>query len=89
MDQSAANEVNDFQLIALLQVDLSPLIAACDFTVKFDGHSVRFHVEKFDEAGQRKGSLEVSGLPIDLDLHWRNYASTLRSRNLRVALRPA
>jgi hypothetical protein len=51
---AAANELNDFQTVAVFKKGLRPAAAGGDFAVEFYGDAVRFHVERFDQCRQRE-----------------------------------
>jgi len=48
--RSAADEVNDFEAVSIVQWSLRPLLARDDFAVQFDGYAVRLHAEARDES---------------------------------------
>src|ERR1039458_6109629 len=56
---AAADEVDDFEAVAIFQDGLRPAFAGGDFTVEFDGYAVGFHAQGFDEGGQRKSERDV------------------------------
>ena len=58
----AADEVDDFQTVAVFEDDLRPVIAGGDFAVKFDRYSIGFHPQGFEQGCERK---EVGGLGIE------------------------
>jgi hypothetical protein len=47
--RSAADEVDDFQTVSVVQWSLRPLVAGDDFAVQFDGYAVGLHAETCDE----------------------------------------
>jgi hypothetical protein len=49
MRRSAADEVDDFEAVSVVQWSLRPLVAGDDFAVQFDGYAVGLHAERFDE----------------------------------------
>ena len=86
---ATTNEMHDLELITFVELKLSPTVARGDLAVQFDCNAIRLHPQTLDEAGESNRSIELLDVPIDLDFHEPDYASTLRKRNLRVALRPA
>jgi hypothetical protein len=47
--RSAADEVDDFQAVSVVQWSLRPLVAGDDFAVQFDCYPVGLHAEPGDE----------------------------------------
>ena len=45
---TAADEVDDFQAVAVFEDGLRPAVAGRDFQVEFDGDAVGLHVEVLD-----------------------------------------
>jgi len=43
--RSAADEVDDFQTVSVVQWSLRPLVAGHDLAVQFDGYAVWLHAE--------------------------------------------
>jgi hypothetical protein len=51
---AAADEVDDFQAVAVFQQRLRPTVTRHDGVVEFDGHAVGLHVERFDQGYEGK-----------------------------------
>ena len=68
MRRSAADEVDDFEAVSVVQWSLRPLVARHDFAVQFDGYTVGLHAEMLDERAQGFGGRGL-GLAIDGQLH--------------------
>jgi hypothetical protein len=49
MRRSAADEVDDFEAVSVVQWGLRPLVAGDDLAVQFYGYAVGLHAERFDE----------------------------------------
>ena len=47
--RSAADEMDDFQAVSVVQWSLRPLVAGDDLAVEFDGYAVGLHAESGDE----------------------------------------
>ena len=84
----AADEMDYLQAVAFGKLGLWPLLARDDVVVKFDGDSIGFHSHVFDERREGQGRVKIAGFTIDFDFHCSSHSS-LRRRNLRVAVRPA
>ena len=72
---SAADEVDDLQLIAIGQLGCGPLLPRDDVAIPFHGHAILLHAELFDQHRQGDRS-EALFLPVDDDFHcndFRNY----------------
>lgn len=102
--------MDNLQPVAIRELSLGPVLTGDDLAIHFDRDPVRLHAQRFDQPGERKRSIEVTRLAIDLDFHTglifagknlkrqargilreelsRSGYSTLRRRNLRVAVRP-
>lgn len=100
--QSAADEVDDFEAVAIFEDGFRPDITGGDFAVEFDGDAVGLHVEGFDQGRQRElgGRRRVSKsalFSIDVKFHFVDFLtpgtdfrySLLRRANLRVTVRPS
>jgi hypothetical protein len=74
---SAADKVDDFQLIAFGQVSCGPLFPRHDVAIQFHSHAILLHAELFDQQSQCKGSKGLFLAVYDY-FHW------IDSRNLRV-----
>jgi hypothetical protein len=72
LSTSAADEVNDFQLIAFVEWGLGPAISWHNVTIQFNGYAVRLHAEDFHKRLKCESSsrlLDLALFPIDLQLH--------------------
>ena len=78
--------MHDFQLISIFQFRLGPAVAGHDFTVEFDGDSVRLHAEFVDERAQR---MRGSGTALAIDRQVHRMICKLGSLAGLVELRPA
>ena len=65
---SAADKVDDFEAVSVVQWSLRPLVAGDDFAVQFDGYSVGLHAEMLYECAQGFGGRGL-GFAIDCQLH--------------------
>jgi hypothetical protein len=68
--RAAADEMNDFELVILVQDCVSPTVARDNVAVQFDGHAVSLHAERFHQ--RRKGGnrgVESLLFPIDVEFH--------------------
>ena len=52
MRRSAADEVDDFQAVSVVQWSLRPLVAGDDFAVQFYSYAVGLHAEACNERAQ-------------------------------------
>ena len=88
---SAADEVDDFQLVAFVEWGLGPAISWHNVTIQFNGYAVRLHAESFHKSSEGKtgGTIwEVPLFPIDLKFHFTdarvNADGVSRSENSRI-----
>lgn len=51
---SAADEVHDFEMVSLAELDLGPAVTGHDVTVQLYGDAVGFHAEEIYERGERE-----------------------------------
>jgi hypothetical protein len=80
---AAANKMDYFQLISVLEWSGLPLSAGNDLPIEFDCHPVRFHAEMFDERCHGKPVGQVTLLAIDLQFHGFGRPSPLSSLSER------
>jgi hypothetical protein len=76
--RAAADEVDDFQAVAVFEDSLRPAVARGDFAVEFDGDAVGFHGEGFDqsrqgELGGRRRGFKIALFSIDVQFHGFNF----------------
>ncbi len=74
--RTAADEVDDFEAVAFVQLSFRPAIARDDVAVEFDSDAIGFHAELLDEVCDRERGANVEGfwLAVDVDVHaelWR------------------
>lgn len=82
---AAADEVNDFQPIAVFELGFEPTIAGNNVAIQFHGHAIRLHAEEFYECSQGEGSGgKVTLFSIDVKFH---KAETLLDDNILAPLR--
>ena len=66
----AANEVHDFEAIAVRQIGGRPALARNDVVVQLDGHAVCLHAKLLDKRSQRKPLVsKIACFAIDLQTH--------------------
>jgi len=71
--RAAADEMNDFQTVAIGELGLGPAIARHDIAIQFHGHAVGLHTQRFNQCCQSKwGRLiaEIAFFPIDIEFHF-------------------
>ena len=68
---TASDEVDDFELIALVERGVGPLVSGHDVAVEFDGDAVGFDAERLHQGYERERGRGVEGswFPIDLEFH--------------------
>ena len=49
---AAADEVDDFQSVAIFKHSAGPAVAGSDFEIEFDGDAVGLHVQGFDQGSE-------------------------------------
>jgi hypothetical protein len=72
---AAADEVDDFEAVTVLEMSLRPAVAGDDVAVEFDGHAVGLHREGFDqccegEVGCESAIGEAAFFSVDVKLHF-------------------
>lgn len=83
--KAAADEVNDFQPVAVFELGFEPAIAGNDVAIQFHGHAVGLHAEEFYECSQGEGSGgKVTLFSIDVKFH---KAETFMDSNILTPLR--
>lgn len=68
--EAAADEVDDFELVAGADLELGPLGARGDLTIKFDGDAVGLEFERREQLGEvcwRGESRKDAGFAVDLE----------------------
>lgn len=73
MVETTADEVDDLQLVAFVELSFYPAVARHDVAVQFHGHAVGFHAEDFDEGYERKRigrPAEIALFAVDVKFHW-------------------
>jgi len=68
MRRSAADEVDDFEAVSVVQWSLRPLVAGDDLAVQFYRYAVGLHAEMLYECAQGFGGRGL-GFAIDCQLH--------------------
>jgi hypothetical protein len=68
--------VDDFQLIALLELGGGPAVPGNDVEVEFDGDSIGLHAEGFDESGE-SGVGGIEGFRFAVDLEFQGHKKRL------------
>jgi hypothetical protein len=63
---SAADEVDDFELIAIGEFRLRPALATHEFAIEFDRHAIGLHAEQRDQFRQSLDGAEFAVLTINL-----------------------
>ena len=71
---AAADEVDDFEAVAVFEDGLRPTVAGGDFAVEFNGDAVGLHVEGCDEEREgelcgRRGFREGAFFSVDVQFH--------------------
>jgi len=67
--RSPADEMNDFQGIALGQAGFCPKIASNDAAVQLDGYAVCLHSQLIDKSRERERRIEILRFAVDLQFH--------------------
>jgi hypothetical protein len=76
--QSAADEVDDFEAVAVFERDLGPAVAGGNIAIELDGDAVGLHVEGFNQGGKCEfggghGVREGALFSVDVKVHYGNF----------------
>jgi len=68
-----ADEMNNFQTVAIVKPSLGPAIARYDLAIQFHGDAIGFHAQRFNQ--RRKGKwgrllAEIALFPVDVEFHF-------------------
>jgi hypothetical protein len=92
----AADEVDDFQPVTIVECGLRPAIPRHDVAIQFHCDTIGLHAQRLNQRGQReRRNVEFALVPIDLKFHDAEAGTTasvysaLCSANFRVAVRPS
>ena len=66
---AAADEVDDFEAVAVRQIGVGPAVARDDVAIALNGDAVGFHAELLDEGGERGDLSEFALRPVDDEFH--------------------
>jgi hypothetical protein len=69
---SAADKMDNFQAVAVVELGFSPAGAGDDVAIQLHGDAIWLHAESLDQSGQREGSrraAEIALFPIDVKFH--------------------
>jgi hypothetical protein len=66
---AAADELDDFQLVAIAKASLGPLLAGHDAAVQFDRNPIGFHAQLLKQSREGQRRAEFARLSVDLYLH--------------------
>jgi hypothetical protein len=80
----AADEVDDFELVAIFKNDLGPAIAGSDISIEFDRDAIGLHIKGFDQGRQRergggRGIGEGARFAVDVKVHGGTIAARKRA----------
>jgi hypothetical protein len=58
--EAAADEVNNFQAVAFVELSFGPTIPRHDFAIEFNGDAVGLHAKRFHERGKGEWGWSVA-----------------------------
>src|SRR6266700_3157894 len=81
----AADEMDDFELVAIGELSRSPAVPRNEFAIEFNRHAVRLHAKLAQERGDSGDRTELAIFAVDGKLHSAAVTGKAGGRSMRMS----